>query len=496
LEEKTGIKPIKGCLYRKSLCNDPPISKVIDTLPLDYSILEEIDYQYPASDAYYAYATRGCINHCGFCAVPILEPGHMKNFPVKSKLNEIKKRFGEQRNLLLLDNNVFASKKFDKIIDEIHDSGFYKGATYIPPNKLEIAVRQLKEKWNDRAYIRMAVRLINDFVEKLEGEKHDNYYSMLMNMDLLHNYTATKENILLFYEVIKDDYEKARSKRPLVRFIDFNQGMDAAPGLATQEKMKKLATIAIRPLRIAFDSWGERKIYARAVCLAKKNGITQMSNYLLYNFHDTPIDLYRRLLLNIDLCDALDVNIYSFPMKYHPIMEEEWYNNRDYIDRPNWNRKSIRTIQAVLNSTAGKIGKGRTFFFKAFGRTEEEFEELLRMPEAFIIKRWDAELGGLTDKWRKAYNKLSVDERNFADKIISENIFESSKWEKTSTSIKKVLDFYIIERDDIPLVEEEAKIRHIRKFDKSCPEKISEICAKLLGETAVKNIDENAGAHV
>lgn len=36
------------------------------------------------------------------------------------------------------------------------------------------------------------------------------------------------------YEEIKDEYEKARSKRPAVRFVDFNQGMDAR--LATSEK--------------------------------------------------------------------------------------------------------------------------------------------------------------------------------------------------------------------------------------------------------------------
>ena len=46
----------------------------VDTLPLDYDILEEIDYKYPAGDNYFAYTTRGCPNHCAFCAVPILEP--------------------------------------------------------------------------------------------------------------------------------------------------------------------------------------------------------------------------------------------------------------------------------------------------------------------------------------------------------------------------------------------------------------------------------------
>lgn len=52
----------------------------VDQLPLDYDILEETDYEYPAGDNYFAYTTRGCPNHCSFCAVPILEPDfHVTN---------------------------------------------------------------------------------------------------------------------------------------------------------------------------------------------------------------------------------------------------------------------------------------------------------------------------------------------------------------------------------------------------------------------------------
>ena len=40
-------------------------------------------------------------------------------------------------------------------------------------------------------------------------------------------------------------------KSMIARYIDFNQGLDAR--LATDKKMKKLAQINIRPLRIAFD---------------------------------------------------------------------------------------------------------------------------------------------------------------------------------------------------------------------------------------------------
>lgn len=483
VERETGVKPHVGSLNISKLHGDKPLPSplgktLIDKLPLDYSILEEIDYRYPATDAYYAYMTRGCRNKCAFCAVPILEPGEMTHYiSLKSKINEINGRFGGQRHLLLLDNNVFASDEFVRIIDEIRDSGFEKGATFIPPNHLDIAVQQLKDRWNDRAYIRLIVRLLNDYIAKLEGNQHDHYYGLLLNHGLLHDYTATKTGILKVYDEIKDDYEKARSKRPVVRFIDFNQGIDAR--LTTPEKMEKLATVAIRPLRIAFDTWSERKHYVRAVKWAEINGIAQMSNYLLYNFHDKPVDLYNRLLLNIDLCTALPVNIYSFPMKFHPIVDEKWLTNRDFIGS-HWTRKSIRTVQSVLNSTHGKIGRGRTFFFKAFGRNEAEFLELLLMPEAFIIKRWDAELNKLTEKWRKAYAALSDAEREFVHEIVASNVFDVNMWHNQNKAVRNVLNFYLIKGADIPLADESEKSLRIKDFERSCPTEVTNECKRLL----------------
>lgn len=484
VENATGIKSHVGSLNVTKLPGDQPLpapfgKTLIDNLPLDYSILEEIDYDYPAKNAYYAYATRGCVNECKFCAVPILE-GEMKHYiPLKKRVDETRERFGEQRHLLLLDNNVFASTKFDKIIEEIRDSGFAKGATYVLPNSLDLAIRQLRRGWNDRAYIRLAVRLLNTFVEKLDGESHDHFYGLLLNHGLIHDYTATKDGILVVYEEIKTEFEKLRSKKPLVRFVDFNQGIDAR--LATPEKMAKLAAINIRPLRIAFDSWSQRAHYVNAVHLAMDSGITHMSNYLLYNFNDKPVDLYRRLLLNIDLCSDLGVNIYSFPMKYHPIMDNKWFSNRDFIGRE-WSRKAIRTVQSVLNSTHGKIGRGRDFFLKAFGRNEEEFSELIRMPEAFIIKRWDAELLGLTNKWREAYWGLSLEDRFNVDQIVDTNVFEKSAFNGYSVAIRKVLGFYMIERESIKSASEVEKERKIKAFDKTCSQEISDECRRLLSK--------------
>lgn len=73
VEKATGIKPHIGTLDIPGEL-DEDNDMIIDTLPLDYSILEEIDYQYPVSNAYFAYMTRGCVNKCKFCAVPKLEP--------------------------------------------------------------------------------------------------------------------------------------------------------------------------------------------------------------------------------------------------------------------------------------------------------------------------------------------------------------------------------------------------------------------------------------
>lgn len=211
--------------------------------------------------------------------------------------------------------------------------------------------------------------------------------------------------------------------------------------------MEKMFEIPVRPVRIAFDHWKLHERYEEAVRTAVRHGHTSLSNYVLYNFEDKPLELYWRLKLNVDLCEELGISIYSFPMKYHPIEDPEYFSNRDYIGLY-WNRKFIRTIQAVLNSTKGKVGKGKEFFEKAFGSNDDEFNKLLLMPEAMIIYRFYFEEIGLTDEWWEHYSALTEIQKGIVNPIIYSNIFDEYEETVEDEDCLKVLSYYRIRRED------------------------------------------------
>lgn len=455
LYEATGIKPSVGVLNKPGVF-DKGDTQIIDELPLDYSILDEIDYKYPMSNAFYGYMSRGCIRHCAFCAVPTLEPVYTPYISLTERINGIRERYGDQKDLLLMDNNVLASERFEDIINEIKSCGFERGAKFSQPNLLEISGKNLRDGWNDRAYIRKTQSLISEFYETLTN-KEESYevYKILEKYHIKKLITSKKENLLAAYEEIKPYYDKHFHAGLKQRYVDFNQGVDAR--LFTEEKALLLASIAIRPLRIAFDDIKTRPAYEKAVRWSVSAGIKDFSNYLLYNFKDEPIDLYRRLKINVDLCEELGVSIYSFPMKYHPLYGDNSHD-RDYIGE-HWNRKYIRAIQAILNSTKGKVGKGVEFFGEAFGHTEDEFFELLEMPETFILYRFffkwlDEKTGRGTENWRalwqKCKAKLSTTEWNGVLSTIHTNVFnDDTILNFADEEVRDLLRYYVDSRKDI-----------------------------------------------
>ena len=448
IEEATGIKPHCGTLHTpyKDIDEDNPY--IIDELPLDYSILDEIDYEYPDSGAFYSYSTRGCIRHCAFCAVPILEPQYQSYLPLKERIERTRRLYGDQQNLLLMDNNVLASENLAEIIEDIRSCGFTPGAKYVKPNQYNLAIRNLRLGMNDRAYIRKSWKLLKELNEmrSLNEEARTFIYRVREENGLLHVNTCTKEALIKTYKDFAPYFEKKYAKQKgRLRYIDFNQGVDAR--LFNDERVSLLSRIPVRPLRIAFDDIKTEKAYTKALSMSVNAGMKDFSNYLLYNFKDTPQDLYHRLRVNVDLCETLDVSIYSFPMKYHPIRDEHSHD-RDYIGE-HWNRKYIRAIQAILNATKGKIGRGVSFFEKAFGRNEEEYMELLIMPETFLLFRFFFEHLGYTQQWREAMSELTDAEREELYPIIFKNDFNHIDELTENEKFRHILKFYKNYRGDI-----------------------------------------------
>ena len=448
IEEATGIKPHCGTLHTpyKDIDEDNPY--IIDELPLDYSILDEIDYEYPDSGAFYSYSTRGCIRHCAFCAVPILEPQYQSYLPLKERIERTRRLYGDQQNLLLMDNNVLASENLAEIIEDIRSCGFTPGAKYIEPNQYNLTIRNLRLGMNDRAYIRKSWKLLKVLNEmrSLNEEARTFIYRVREENGLLHVNTCTKEALIKTYKDFAPYFEKKYAKQKgRLRYIDFNQGVDAR--LFNDERVSLLSRIPVRPLRIAFDDIKTEKAYTKALSMSVNAGMKDFSNYLLYNFKDTPQDLYHRLRVNVDLCETLDVSIYSFPMKYHPIRDEHSHD-RDYIGE-HWNRKYIRAIQAILNATKGKIGRGVSFFEKAFGRNEDEYMELLIMPETFLLFRFFFEHLGYTQQWREAMSELTDAEREELYPIIFKNDFNHIDELTENEKFRHILKYYKNYRGDI-----------------------------------------------
>ena len=130
-----------------------------------------------------------------------------------------------------------------------------------------------------------------------------------------------------------------------------------------------------------------------------------------------------------------------------------------------WERIDARAVQAVLNSTKGKIGRGVDFFEEAFGRDVDEFMKILWMPETFIIYRriYDADLRSrlakkyttvtkhdcdLTNEWWSKFTALSKEQLETAKNIIAINKFKDGEFDCNDEKVLEVLSYYRITRDE------------------------------------------------
>lgn len=190
------------------------------------------------------------------------------------------------------------------------------------------------------------------------------------------------------------------------RVIDFNQGLDAS--FINKDILALLSKLNIKPLRIAFDRISEKDSYTIAVRQAIAAGFMEISNYMLYNFLDTPSDLYQRLVINIRLNEESSLmdnrvfgKIYCYPMRYAPIDEKDGSHfNRhrdlfketpvetiDWLKEPVWTRRFVRNIEIMKSAAHGAISPTSELAWRTIGSTFEEYIANLYMPEELLRNR-------------------------------------------------------------------------------------------------------------
>jgi len=235
-----------------------------------------------------------------------------------------------------------------------------------------------------------------------------------------------------------------RGRASVQRRVDFNQGVDARILCKDPMYLRELSTICLKPLRIAFDHLGLRKPYEQAIRFAHQFGLHELSNYMLYNFHDSPSDLYQRMNLNVELNEELGIRIWSFPMRYQPTD----LPNRSHIGEK-WTRYQLRSLQIILQATHGVVSGAPQFFKRAFGETEMAFHDLLLWPHKFTFNRDHYEKGSgkaELNEFLAKFSRLSAAHRTELLSLLSSTTpryFKDLPQTAKHKHLRDVLRFYI-----------------------------------------------------
>ena len=427
-EAETGVRPVCGLLLDSAQIGYDDKAD-IDNLVPDYSILSHIEYEYPFADGYFLSATRGCGMKCSFCAVQTLEPDYIDYVPILPKVEDIRRRHGEKKNLYLLDNNVLKSSKFSQIIDDIKAAGFHRGATIKNPTTGNLVQRHIdfNQGLDMNFFTEKKVKLLSEIAIvplHIAFDHIDDKGKYLEALTLLDKYDIS--NICNYQLYNTPDFSGKGKPRCA----------DSPRDLYERGKINAEFTTRVNKRR---TSDGEK---------------------LLNNF--------------------------SFPMKYMPLMCKD----RTYVG-DNWTKKQLAAVRDIVGVMHGGVSAYEDVFCGMLGETYSEFYRNLLMPSKYLKHRvhhsTDLSPGHERYWWSKAqkswvaqYELLSNKEKAELESVISDNEFAADKIKDIiSPNVRKLYYHYFSGMQFIELL----------KFSKSIPEIHKEIIELLDNCPAIMHIN-------
>jgi hypothetical protein len=212
-------------------------------------------------------------------------------------------------------------------------------------------------------------------VPKLEGKP----FQIRPNSRITHLVHPDHKRVILWdNNVLGESHwrELFAELRELKVEVDFNQGLDAR--LVTEEVAHELKSVNIPTIRFAYDFPGMRKGMERAIRNLRAAGLNghrfgHICCYVLYNFRDTPEDLFERIR------DLLAWGIAAYPMRYQPLNGEHALEKDSYIS-PNWTIEQLNLVQMARRV----IGFGGAF--PPYKGLQEKFLNARNFEQAFELR--------------------------------------------------------------------------------------------------------------
>ena len=177
--------------------------------------------------------------------------------------------------------------------------------------------------------------------------------------------------------------------------VDFNQGLDAR--FLKEEVAESLRGLKMPYIRLAYDFPGMGRAVQRAIENLSSIGVRRrkIMCYVLFNFHDTPEDLFERVR------NLLDWGVVAYPMRFQPLdcLEKDKYVS------PSWTSEQL---ELVANSRR-VIGFGGAF--PPYEGLRNKFDRARDFEEAFGLYRTKSDLRSHHDSIDEGvlYSEMSED---------------------------------------------------------------------------------------